>query len=141
MRIRYSQTHPTNPGKIVHIENTIGKTIVALGQAEDIGIPRRSQPGWLEYMQERSATVAHADDTPAPFATTPQWSAARHPLSKLPFIYRALGSETQMFDFIPADCPNDVADAFTKLVRAHNARAEADANAKPGGHWTASGSR
>ena len=141
MRIRYSQLHPTKAGKTEHINNAVGQTLVALGQAEDIGIPKRGQPGWLEYMAERSAIVAHAEDTPAPFATTPQWSAARHPVSKLPFIYRVLGSETQMFTVVPADCPKHVADAFMKLVQAHNARAEADGSRIRGGRWIADGAR
>lgn len=135
MRIRYSQNHPTKAGKIEHINNTVGQTLVAMGQAEDIGIPRRGQPGWLEYMQERSAHACHADDTPPPFPTTVQWSAARHPISRLPFIYRALGSEQQMFTSVPADCPKHVADEFMRLVQAHQAREEGEAAQRPHGSW------
>ena len=60
MKIRHLPTSP-KAGLVEHIENTVGRTLIALGHAEEIKMPPYGAKGWLEARLEQSAHAGPPD--------------------------------------------------------------------------------
>ena len=61
MKIRYAASHPTKAGLTEHINNLVGQTLIALGQAEAVPLPARGSAGWLEERQAQAALAGRPD--------------------------------------------------------------------------------
>jgi hypothetical protein len=117
MKIRYTETSP-RAGQVEHIENTVGKTLIALGHAEEMKLPRRGDPDWLAERNEQAtlATAPHKDDIPVPFAAVEEWGVRdkTRPGSQV-LIVKRFQYDTFFFTKPPKDCPATIVEKFKAL--------------------------
>ena len=77
MKIRFTNPHSTKYGREEHVENTIGKTLIALGEAEFV--PYKD---FRERLRSENPTAF----TPPAVQATVQWSVAKSAISERFFI-------------------------------------------------------
>jgi hypothetical protein len=133
MKIRHTGNSPKS-GIEEHVLATTGNVLVAAGLAEEIKMPKRGAPGWLEARMALSGpNVVSFGENP-----TTEWSVYQY-LGGPVFVTKDSGAGRIFFtiDNIPNDCPQDVADEFRT---AHALRAQLDKNAEAALHAT-SGNR
>lgn len=107
MKVKFVNPNNKKFGTTEHIENTTGRTLIALGECEEVALPARGSAGWLAARNEQAATaVPNPADTPAGVAAT-EWGIQNLRSGKVHIIKR-VGSDTFFFDGPPQDCPASI---------------------------------
>jgi hypothetical protein len=112
MRVKF--TNPTNKkfGTIEHIENTTGRTLIALGECEAVPDPRRGTNEYLAWRKEQMAAVT----APSPYDTVPgdpdgiSWGVKI--TGKKVYVLRRTVDQLAFLDGPPAGCPATIAQQF-----------------------------
>jgi hypothetical protein len=117
MKIRHLPTSP-KAGLEEHIENTVGRTLIALGHAEEVKLPARGSSGWLEQRLEQSAKAGAPDrqDVNPGFALTPEWGVRdkAHAAGSV-LIVKKVGTDVTFFTEPQPDTPASVIARFEQL--------------------------
>jgi hypothetical protein len=125
MKIKFINPNNQKFGTVQHIENTTARTLIALGEAEEVRMPKRGDVGWLEARQEQAAlsTVADSHDTPVTFVDPPQWFIKAGKSDSKPIVVKRFGFEEYCFAAPPEDCPQDVCRVFAQQANVDPAAA------------------
>jgi len=110
-------------GQSEHIENTVGRTLIALGVAVEEKLPPRSSAGWLTARNE----LANLPRTPDPHDVVPpnvegvQWEAKPLPAGRVVILRKSAGEVARFEDLKDCpDCPANVALQFKELQASNN---------------------
>jgi hypothetical protein len=133
MKIRHLSGPKANTTE--HVNNVIGQTLVTMGAAEEIRLPERGSPDWLEQRLSlsRNAGPPSTGDTVVPYTENVEWQVRDRitPLGSVTII-RRFQYETVHFDQhqiqqngFPSDCPQSIIKQFNNLTKASGLAAEA----------------
>jgi hypothetical protein len=118
MKVKFVNPNNKKFGSTEHIENTTGRTLIALGECEEVPAIRRGEKGWLEERNAQAALVTGPSewDTPA-FTPGISWGVLR--LKTGANIIKTVDGATLYFDVPPADCPASVCQQFLDVLGAN----------------------
>ncbi len=104
MRVRFINPSNKKFGTVEHIENTAGRTLIALGECEAV-----------PYRDFRERLAAEASPAAAPVQISWGVKEADGSVFSTPTIVKKVGSETFYFDGPPADCPPSIVAQYNEL--------------------------
>lgn len=115
MKIKFKNPNSLKYGTIEHMENSVARTLIAMGEAEAV-----PYTGYVQRLSEESAlrTKTAAGDAVPEFFTAPTWNVKQHQRSGKVVVEKRAGTELTTFDGPPSDCPENVRRAFAALVGA-----------------------
>jgi len=129
MKVKFVNPNNKKFGTTEHIENTTGRTLIALGECEEVVMPVRGSKGnsWLEARLEQSRLAG----PPGPHDTVPsapdgiEWGVKV--TGKKVLVLKRVDGQLFFLDGPPADCPATVRQQFLDALRGTDPDAHAAA--------------
>jgi len=121
MKVRFVNPNNRKFGTEEHVENTAGRTLIALGECEEVKLPPRGSADWLAARNELAkAQVGKGlhgiTDTALVFVDPPTWEVIPSDGGRFSCarIRKCFGFESVSYSAPPLDCPPKTAAAFFK---------------------------
>jgi len=102
-------------GTVEHIENQTGRTLIALGVAEEIKLPARGSEGWLAARKELSDAIHAPGPGDVVGGNGIEWGVKQMLKGGKALVIKKVDGQVFYLDGPPADCPATIRQQFADM--------------------------
>jgi hypothetical protein len=112
MKVKFTNPNNKKFGTTEHIENTTGRTLIALGECEEVCAPLRTSPDWLAWRKEQDAlrTGPSIYDTVPSAPKGIEWGIKQ--TGKKVLVLKKVDGQLFFLDGPPKDAPASIVQQF-----------------------------